>query len=141
MDIQERLPPNLFGSGRSEGRAHCYSRNGTPFACCMRTNASVRPWGHLKLSLCSVTISLLVSLAVTTDVFFDLGLNLDFTQALGLAGVLSLSSLGVVAKLPHGLPMPFVLIDEGRLKEPVGVQIFTVVIIAELSPCLWWGSP
>ena len=70
-----------------------------------------------------VTISLLVSLAVTTDIFFDLGLNLDFTQALGLAGVLSLSSLGVVAK---------VLIDEGRLKEPVGVQIFTVVIIAEL---------
>ena len=65
----------------------------------------------------------LVSLAVTTDIFFDLGLNLDFTQALGLAGVLSLSSLGVVAK---------VLIDEGRLKEPVGVQIFTVVIIAEL---------
>ena len=29
-----------------------------------------------------VTISLLVSLAVTTDIFFDLGLNLDFTQAL-----------------------------------------------------------
>ena len=74
-------------------------------------------------SALSVTISLLVSLAVTTDIFFDLGLNLDFTQALGLAGVLSLSSLGVVAK---------VLIDEGRLKEPVGVQIFTVVIIAEL---------
>ena len=50
-------------------------------------------------------------------------LGLDFTQALGLAGVLSLSSLGVVAK---------VLIDEGRLKEPVGVQIFTAVVIAEL---------
>lgn len=74
-------------------------------------------------SVLSVTISLLVSLAVTTDTFFDLGLDLDFTQALGLAGVLSLSSLGVVAK---------VLIDEGRLKEPVGVQIFTAVIIAEL---------
>ena len=37
--------------------------------------------------------------------------------------MLSLSSLGVVAK---------VLIDAGRLKEPVGVQIFTAVIIAEL---------
>ncbi len=74
-------------------------------------------------SVLSVTISLLVSLAVTTDTFFDLGLDLDFTQALGLAGVLSLSSLGVVAK---------VLIDEGRLKEPVGVQIFTAVTIAEL---------
>ena len=80
--------------------------------------------GRLFLaSVLSVTISLLVSLAVTTDTFFDLGLELDFTQALGLAGVLSLSSLGVVAK---------VLIDEGRLKEPVGVQIFTTVIIAEL---------
>ena len=80
--------------------------------------------GRLFLaSLLSVTISLLVCLAVTTDVFFDLQLNLNFTQALGLAGVLSLSSLGVVAR---------VLIDEGRLREPVGIQIFTAVIIAEL---------
>ena len=80
--------------------------------------------GRLFLaSVLSVTISLLVSLAVTTDLFFDLQLDLEFTQALGLAGVLSLSSLGVVAK---------VLIDEGRLREPVGVQIFTAVIIAEL---------
>ena len=37
--------------------------------------------------------------------------------------MLSLSSLGVVAK---------VLIDEGRLREAVGVQIFTAVVIAEL---------
>ena len=80
--------------------------------------------GRLFLaSVLSLTISLLVSLAVTTDTFFDLELGLDFTEALGLAGVLSLSSLGVVAK---------VLIDEGRLKEPVGVQIFTAVVIAEL---------
>ena len=74
-------------------------------------------------SVLSVTISLLVSLAVTTDYFFDLQLGLDFTQALGLASVLSLSSLGIVAKA---------LIDEGRLREPVGVQIFTAVVIAEL---------
>ena len=61
--------------------------------------------GRLFLaSVLSVTISLLVSLSVTTDIFFDLHLGLNFTQALGLAGVLSLSSLGVVAK---------VLIDEG----------------------------
>ena len=80
--------------------------------------------GRLFLAaVLSLTISLLVSLAVTTDAFVDLQLGLDFTQALGLAGVLSLSSLGVVAK---------VLIDEGRLKERVGVQIFTTVIIAEL---------
>ena len=74
-------------------------------------------------SVLSVTISMLVSLAVTTDVFFDLQLGLDFTQALALAGVLSLSSLGIVAK---------VLVDEGRIREPVGVQIFTAVVIAEL---------
>ncbi len=71
----------------------------------------------------AVTLSMLVSLAVTTDYVFDLGLGLSFTEALGLAGVLSLSSLGVVAKA---------LIDEGRLREPVGVQIFTAVIIVEL---------
>ena len=80
--------------------------------------------GRLFLaSVLSVTISLFVSLAVTSDILFDLGLGLGFNQALGLAGVLSLSSLGIVAK---------VLIDEGRLKEPVGVQIFTAVVIAEL---------
>lgn len=74
-------------------------------------------------SVLSLAISLLVSLAVTTDLIFDTQLDLDFTQALGVAGVLSLSSLGVVAK---------VLIDEGRLREPLGVQIFTAVVIAEL---------
>ena len=80
--------------------------------------------GRLFLaSVLCVTISLLVSLAVTTDFLFDLGLELNFTEALALAGVLSLSSLGVVAK---------VLIDEGRLREAVGVQIFTAVVIAEL---------
>ena len=84
--------------------------------------ASIR--GKLFLaSVLSVAISLLVSLAVTSDVLFDLGLGLDFTQAMGLAGVLSLSSLGVAAKA---------LIDQGRLKEPVGAQIFTAVVIAEL---------
>ncbi len=71
----------------------------------------------------AVTLSMLASLAVTTDVFIDLGLGLSVTEALGLAGVLSLSSLGVVAKA---------LVDEGRLREPVGVQIFTAVIIVEL---------
>ena len=74
-------------------------------------------------ALLSVAISLVASLAVTTDVVIDLGLELSFTQAMGLAGVLSLSSLGVAAKA---------LIDQGRLKERVGVQIFTAVIIAEL---------
>jgi len=74
-------------------------------------------------ALLAVALSMLVSLAVTTDYVIDLGLGLSFTEALGLAGVLSLSSLGVVAKA---------LIDEGRLREPIGVQIFTAVIIVEL---------
>ncbi len=84
--------------------------------------SAIRGRLFLAAVLC-VTISLLVSLAVTSDFLFDLGLNLNFTEALALAGVLSLSSLGVVAK---------VLIDEGRLREAVGVQIFTAVVIAEL---------
>lgn len=78
---------------------------------------------NLIAAVLSVIISLLVALAVTTDTVIDLGLDLQFTQALGLAGVLSLSSLGVVAK---------VLVDEGRVNDRVGVQIFTVVILAEL---------
>ena len=73
-------------------------------------------------SVLSVLISLAVSLSVTTTVVFDLHLGLSFTEALALAGVLSLSSLGVVAK---------VLVDEGRLRHPVGVQMFTAVVIAE----------
>jgi len=84
--------------------------------------AAVR--GRLFLaSVLSVVITLLVCLAVTTDFVVDLGLDLEFTQALALAGVLSLSSLGLVAK---------VLLDQGRLREPIGVQIFTAVVIAEL---------
>ena len=71
----------------------------------------------------SVAISMAASLAVTTDVLFDVGLGLSFSDAMAVAGVLSLSSLGIVAK---------VLIDEDRLKEPVGIQIFTAVVIAEL---------
>ena len=74
-------------------------------------------------SVLSVVISLLVSLSVTTDVFFDLQLDLSFTEALALAGVLSLSSLGVVAKV----------LDRRRTPAgSVGVQIFTAVVIAEL---------
>ncbi len=71
----------------------------------------------------SVAISMVASMAVTTDVIFDVGLGLTFTDAMAVAGVLSLSSLGIVAK---------VLIDEDRLKEPVGIQIFTAVVIAEI---------
>lgn len=52
----------------------------------------------------SVIIPLVAGMAVTSDTFFDFGLGLDFTTALAVAGILALSSLGVVAK---------VLSDEG----------------------------
>ena len=78
----------------------------------------------------SVLISLAVGLTVTSDILIDFGLGLDFPQAVALAGILALSSLGVVAK---------VLADDGRLREPIGLQIFTTVIIAELIALLVVG--
>lgn len=78
----------------------------------------------------SVLISLAVGLTVTSDILIDFGLGLDFPQAVALAGILALSSLGVVAK---------VLADDGRLREPLGLQIFTTVIIAELIALLVVG--
>ena len=87
--------------------------------------------GHYFLAaILSVIFSMGVAMLVTTDLVFDFGLSLNFTEALALAGVLSMTSLGIVAK---------VLSDEGRLKEPVGLQIFTVVVIAELITLLIIG--
>ena len=91
--------------------------------------ASLR--GHYFLAaVISVVVSLGISLLVTTDFLFDFGLALDFTESLALAGVLSMTSLGIVAK---------VLADDGHLKKPIGLQIFTVVIIAELITLLIIG--
>ena len=91
----------------------------------------------------AVIISILVSLVVTADLFnlgFELGTvtdpegtaftKLDFNKALTLAGILSLSSLGLVAK---------VLADKGLLKELIGLRIFTAVIIAEVIALLIIG--
>ena len=96
----------------------------------------------------SVIISILVSLVVTADLLGlgiesdgnPLGLStesgepefvkLEFTKALSLAGILSLSSLGLVAK---------VLSDKGLLKELIGLRIFTAVIIAEVIALLVVG--
>ena len=78
----------------------------------------------------SVVISLVAALAVTSDIVVDFGLGLSFPHALALAGTLALSSLGVVAK---------VLADDGHLREPIGLQIFTTVIIAELIALLVVG--
>ncbi len=84
--------------------------------------------GHYFVAaLVSVAFSLSVSLVVTLGVLYDFGLDLELTDALALAGVLSMSSLGIVAK---------VLADDGRLREPIGLQIFTVVLIAELITLL-----
>ncbi len=79
----------------------------------------------------SVLISLLAALVVTSNLFkVDFALNLQFKEALPLAGILSLSSLGLVAK---------VLADNGYLKEPIGLEIFTTVIISELITLLLVG--
>ena len=60
----------------------------------------------------------------------DFSLNLPFTPALALAGILSLSSLGLVVK---------VLADGDNLKEPIGLEIFTTVFIAEMLALLLVG--
>lgn len=87
--------------------------------------------GHYFVTaILSVIFSLGISMLVTTDLVFDFGLSLNFSEALALAGVLSMTSLGIVAK---------VLADDGRLKEPVGLQIFTVVVISELITLLVIG--
>ena len=79
----------------------------------------------------SVLISLIVALVFTSNLFnIRFALNLNFTEALALAGILSLSSLGLVAK---------VFADKGHFKEPIGLEIFTTVIIAELLALLVVG--
>ena len=82
------------------------------------------------IAIISVLISLAAALSVTSDMFYDFGLGLTFAGSLALAGILSLTSLGVVAK---------VLVDEGRLREPIGIQIFTTALIAELLTLLLVG--
>ena len=87
--------------------------------------------GHYFLAaVLSVILSLGISMLVTTDLVFNFGLALNFTESLALAGVLSITSLGIVAK---------VLADGGHLKRPIGLQIFTVVVIAELITLLLIG--
>ena len=85
---------------------------------------------YFLAAILSVVFSLGISMLVTTEVIFDFGLHLSFMESLALAGVLSMTSLGIVAK---------VLADDGHLKRPIGLQIFTVVIIAELVVLLLVG--
>ena len=80
----------------------------------------------------SVAISVLASLVVTSDLFgLEFSLGLEFNEALAVAGILSLSSLGIVVK---------VLSDLGLLKRLIGLRIFTAVIIAEVLAMLLVGA-
>ena len=83
-------------------------------------------------AIVSVLISLLIAIVFTSNLFEigEFSLNLDFIEGLALAGILSLSSLGLVAK---------VLADKEHFKEPIGLEIFTTVIIAELLALLVVG--
>ena len=85
---------------------------------------------YFLAAILSVVLSLGISMLVTSNVVHDFGLGLNIGQALALAGILSMTSLGIVAK---------VLADDGRLKQPIGLQIFTVVVIAELITLLLIG--
>ena len=68
-------------------------------------------------------VPLSISMTVTSDFIFDFGLGLDFSESIALAGILSLTSIGVVGK---------VLVDEGYLREPIGIRVFMTALIAEL---------
>ena len=86
---------------------------------------------YFLAALVSVVASLMASLVVTSDLFgFSFALGLEVKDALALAGILSMSSLGLVAK---------VLQDGGHLREPIGLKIFAVVIIAEALVLLLVG--
>ena len=86
---------------------------------------------YFVAAVMSVLISLMAALVVTSDLFdLDFALGLHFTEGLALAGILSLSSLGIVVK---------VLADGGHLKEPIGLKIFTTVVIAEVLALLVVG--
>ena len=86
---------------------------------------------YFVAAVLSVIISLAAAMLVTSDLAgLPFALGLHFTEALALAGILSLSSLGLVAK---------VLADSGHLKEPIGLKIFTIVAIAEVAALLVVG--
>ncbi len=86
---------------------------------------------YFAAALVSVIVSIGVSLLVTADLLpFDFVIGLELRDALALSGILALSSLGLLAK---------VLADGGHLKEPIGLRMFTIVIIAEVIALLVVG--
>ncbi len=68
------------------------------------------------------TLAFLVSFGFALAVMLIV-LEQPMVNAIAISGILSLSSLGVVAK---------VLSDLGRLREPLGLEIFTTVVILEI---------
>ena len=86
---------------------------------------------YFVAAMVSVVLSLMAALVVTSDLFgLSFSLGLEFKSGLALAGILSMSSLGLVAKVLH---------DGGHLREPIGLKIFAVVIIAEVTVLLIVG--
>lgn len=92
--------------------------------------ATIRGRFFLGASAC-VLVSVLVALLVTSDVVYDFELGpTDTGGAIALAGIFALSSLGMVAK---------VLSDNGHLRQRLGMEIFGIVVIAELLALLVVG--
>ena len=77
----------------------------------------------LIFALISIATPIAFSFLVTSDTVFDFGLGLSSRTALALATVLSLTSLGIAAK---------VLSDEGCLRDVLGVRILTTILIFKL---------
>jgi len=77
----------------------------------------------------AAAVALLIPWALSFPITYYL-LNLSFARAIALAGVFPLSSLGVVAT---------VLSDMDHLKEPLGLELFTTVVIVELVALLVVG--
>jgi Kef-type K+ transport system membrane component KefB len=72
------------------------------------------------------TLAFLVSFGFAFAVTLGV-LEQPMVNAIAISGILALSSLGVVAK---------VLSDLGRLREPLGLEIFTTVVIVEIMGLL-----
>ena len=85
---------------------------------------------YFVAAVISVVIPLAASLIVTFGLLHDFGLQLKFGAPVALAGILSLTSLGVLAK---------VLIDTGCLRKSIGIELFTIALIAELLLLLLVG--
>lgn len=82
-------------------------------------------------ALACVLVSILSAFAVTSDVFYDFQLGIESQSgSLALASVFALSSLGMVVK---------VLSDNGQLRQRLGMEIFSIVLIAELVVLLIVG--